>query len=85
MKYTEQAYSNIDATLHYVKNTKELSEHFKEHVYNFIRYTKELLKIKSNGKSNFSEIKFLEKRIQSEKILSQRDWLIQKLSELNIK
>ncbi|MEO8664053.1 MAG: hypothetical protein ABI462_01040 [Ignavibacteria bacterium] len=84
LRYFEQTYSAIDATLHFLKHTNELSDFIKEHVYNFVKYLRELLRIITNEKRDTAEIRFLEKKITDEKVISQRDWLLNKAAELKM-
>ncbi len=81
--YYEQVYSTIDSTLHFLKNTKEISDSFKESLRNFIKHLKELLRLKTNH-NNSIKIEFLEKQIREEKFLPLRDWLLKKVDEIKI-
>jgi len=80
MNYTEQCYSMIDSMKHYISTTKDLNDTFKKRIGNFIKYSAELLKMKSSGKK--SNAGLIKKQIQKEEYIEMRRWLINKAEEL---
>jgi len=79
LKYFEQAYSTVDSTVHYLKNTKDQSDNFKGYFMNFIKYFRELLKIKTNENYSKNDLEFLENEIEEE---FSGGWLLKKVKEL---
>lgn len=76
--FYEQAYSMIDTMKHYISNTKDISEMFKERERNFIKFASKILKEKSYNKKK--SLAFLKNEIINEKNLQSRNWLLQKVS-----
>lgn len=85
MEYYDQVFSTIDSSLHFLKTSEEFSDLQKQSMKNFIRYLKELIKLKFSGGSISSEIDFLKQNIISEKYLSQRMWLLKEADNLVIR
>ncbi len=73
--YHDQLFSMIDSTLHYLRNTKEIRDDFKESVRNLIKYIREFMKMKEGNPSR-KDIELLKKKIRDEKFLGQRKWLL---------
>lgn len=73
--YHDQLFSMIDSTLHYLRNTKEIRDDFKESVRNLTKYIKEFMKMKE-GSTSRKDIALLKKRIKDETYLGQRKWLL---------
>lgn len=76
----EHAYSVLDTTARYLSNTKELAKVFVERNSNFIKFAGELIKMRTSGKIKDKE-HFIS-RIESEKAVELRGWLIRKINEL---
>ena len=66
MNYTEQAYSLIDSTYHFLTDTDEASEIVSESTKNFLKHYKELLKLKSVNRSGKSGLTPLLKKVIKE-------------------
>lgn len=75
---TEQAYSMVDTFRHYLNSYKELTADLKTTYSNFIKYYLKTLKIRENKK--FSDAFLIKKELQNEKLISQGNWLIEKLN-----
>lgn len=80
----EQILSLIDSTNHYLRNTNDLPERNIISSKNFLKYLKELVKIKSESQINKMEIEFIKKNITEEKNLAEKKWLLKKIKELEI-
>lgn len=77
----DPAYFLIDTFKHYASDSKEISEDTRASVKNFLKYFSKLLKMKNN--SGFSEYGFLKNEIEKDTFLYHREWLFDKLNELN--
>jgi hypothetical protein len=73
--YHEQLLSMIDSTLHFLRNSREIRESFKQSIRNLIKYIKELERIKKYNPDK-KDIAMLLKRIGEEKYLGQKKWLL---------
>lgn len=80
MNLIEQAFSVLDTMRHYISNTKDLHEIFIMRSYNFIKYSSELLRLKSSGA--VKDINILKENIRKEKFIESRRWLLAKADEL---
>ncbi len=78
--YYEEAYSMLDSMKHYVSNTKDLSAAFKLRENNFMKFIRELLKIKTSA--NTKDAGRLESEINIEHQLAVKSWLLEKIKEL---
>ncbi len=78
--YIEPAFSMIDSYKHFIANTKELTDEFKEVYKSYLKYYADLLKIKC-GQSRESPA-YVKKQIEKEKSLISRKWLTDKADEL---
>lgn len=79
----EPAYSLVDSYKHFLSTSKEISESHKEVFNNFLKHYFELLKLKSGqSKENISLIK---SKIEKEKNIVNKFWLIEKVNELKNK
>jgi hypothetical protein len=76
----EQALSVIDAAKHYIATTNEVTDNFKAQHLSLIRYASELIKRKANN--NIKDIDLTIRKIQQEKQLLSRVWLLRKYTEL---
>ena len=81
LSYFEQAYSLIDTFKHFLTNTKEISDTHKEFFNNFVKYYFGILKIKS-GQSK-DDASFYFKKLEKEKNIVCKNWLLEKVSELS--
>lgn len=79
--YYEQFYSLTDSTIHFLKNNKDIREEFKESVRNLIKYTKELIRIRTDAAGK-QEPELLKKMISEETFLGQRQWLLKEIELL---
>lgn len=77
----EQVRSGIDAIIQFIKNTTEIAGHIKESAKSFAKYLKELTKLKEQNLN--PEVQYLKKKISDEKCILNKDWLLEKLDELN--
>lgn len=82
LNYTEQAYSLIDSTNHFLTDTGQASEIVTESTKNFLKYYKEIMKLKNTKLSGKSDASFLLNEIKENKVLASRDWLVEKAQEL---
>lgn len=80
LNHIEQAYSLVDSYKHFLSNTKEISDLHKDVLSNFLVYYFTLLKLKS-GQSKESP-SFIKSKIEKEKNIVNRAWLIEKIKEL---
>ncbi|MEO8209651.1 MAG: hypothetical protein ABI840_03745 [bacterium] len=78
--WIDQAYDAIDTYRHFLTYDKMLPDFQKEKNSNFIKFCKEILKLKSrNGKEKINDVKF--DLMNSENIL-EKEWLMEKIDEL---
>jgi hypothetical protein len=83
LKLEDQAIATADTVRHYVKTAKEIDEHFKQAYRNFLTCYLKLFKLNiSKEKSRSAEARSLMKQMNEEKLLLQRKWLVEKVSEL---
>ncbi len=83
----EQLYSLIDTSKHFLSKTKLIPEVFTERYSNFIKFLGSLVKIKTgndssrlrNGQAGLGALK---KEILDTKNVNDRDWLLEKIEEL---
>ena len=80
LNYTEQCFSVLDSMKHYAATSKDLTEFFKKRINNFVRYATELLKNKSNF--NNKNIDMLYHKVENEKHIDSRSWLLSKIKNL---
>ncbi len=81
----DPAHFLIDTFKHYASDSKEISEDTRISVKNFLKHYSQLHKLKNTHKS--SEVEFIRKTMDNEKLLYHKDWLLEKANELalNIK
>ena len=86
LSYFEQAYSLIDSTLHFLKNTSEFSDFHKITYRAFVQHLKEILKLKFPEKTDPHLISFLEKKIEGESTYNagQTEWLLLKIKDMKV-
>jgi hypothetical protein len=80
LDHIEQAFSLVDSYKHFLSSNKEISESLKKIYTKFLKYYFELLKIKS-GQSKETP-SFIKSKIEKEKNLVNKKWLMQKSLEL---
>jgi len=83
LNYFEQAYSLIDSTAHFLTDTQEASELMSVSTKNFLKYYRQIFKLKQTKKTDKAELNLILKNISEEKILASRDWLVSKINDLN--
>ena len=77
----EDAFTLIDRTSHYMRNHKEIP---KSHMVNFTGFIKFLhLLLNAATDTKVKDQAFLFNELNKYKLISKRDWLIEKISELN--
>lgn len=76
LEYIEQAYSMLETIKRFLSNSKDLSDVLILRERNFVKFASELLKIRSSKLSYGYD--FLRKKIQNEKVLECKKWLLQK-------
>jgi hypothetical protein len=79
----DPAYFLIDTFKHYASDSKEISEDTRKSVKTFLMFYSKLLKMRIN--SDFSECRLLRKQIENDFYVYHRDWLIEKINELDLK
>lgn len=86
LSYFEQTYSLIDSTLHFLKNTSELSDFHKVTYRAFVQHLKEMLKLRFSEKIDPHSVTYLEKKIEEESThnAGQTQWLLLKAEELRV-
>lgn len=86
LSYFEQAYSLIDSTLHFLKNTSELSDFHKNTYKAFVRHLKEILKLKFSDKADPYSLTLLKKKVEEEYThnAGQTEWLLEKIADIKI-
>ncbi|MEO8665365.1 MAG: hypothetical protein ABI462_07700, partial [Ignavibacteria bacterium] len=79
----ESVISHIDAFKHFLKNSKLIKEGSRKKYMNFLNSVNDLVKFKIN----FEEYKFLQfkKKLVNTKELLHKDWIFEKISELDKK
>ncbi|MBK8982641.1 MAG: hypothetical protein IPM38_10060 [Ignavibacteria bacterium] len=77
MGHYENALSVLNSMRQYVSSTKDLSDLFKIRYMNFVKYSKELLKIKLSDNPNATGL--LKNKIENEDHIFSREWFIKKL------
>ncbi len=82
LNYFEQAHSLIDSTAHFLTDTQEASEIMAASIRNFLKYYRQIFKIKQLEKADKAELNLILKNISEEKILASRDWFVSKVNEL---
>ncbi len=80
LNYTEQCFSVLDSMKHYVSTTKDLNEVFTKRIINFVKYATELLKLQSSGNKKNKDMLF--HRVENEKHIDSRRWLLSKIKNL---
>jgi hypothetical protein len=80
LKYFEQAISFIDSYKHFVSKNTSLSEHVKERHLNFLKFTSDLLKLKS-GEDKF-RVEGTELALKNTNNVVHREWLLEKIHEI---
>ena len=83
--YSDQLFSAADATDHYLRTTNEIPESLKILVKNFIKYLKELVKLKLRNKISRNDADYLCKSIERNKSIGSREWLIEKAQSILIR
>lgn len=84
LEYYDQIYSVIDSTLHFLKTNTELRPEFKESIKNFIKYLKELIKLKLKINISKTETDYVTKNISNEIYLGQKNWLLSEAGKLKL-
>lgn len=77
----EEAFLEIDKIRHYLRNHKEIPDVHKEPGLHFVRIYQKLLK--ANSMPEKSEAGYLEKEVMKLMSVSRKDWLVEKIAELN--
>ncbi len=80
LNYIEQCFSVLDSMKHYTATSKDLTEFFRKRINNFVKYSAELLKIKSSGNRKNKDI--LYHKVEKEKHIDSRSWLLLKIKSL---
>jgi hypothetical protein len=81
--YTEESLSILDTYGHFLSHNKDVSDSMKLPNQNFIKYYRQLIKIKMRDFTN--EPQLLENEISKEINVSSKAWLLEKLNELEDK
>ena len=74
---TEALLSHLDSFLNFI-HRREVSDFHRTNYLNIIRFTRRLVMLPPDGKR---ELKKMEKEILEEQILSEREWLLEKIRE----
>lgn len=82
LSYFEQAYSLMDSSMHFLRDTKEFSEVFKNFYSNLLKNIHSLLKLKTSERSGRDSINFFENKIRKEKPSGNTLWLLKKIEEM---
>ena len=77
----EEAFLEIDKIRHYLRNHKEIPDVHKEPGMHFVRIYQKLLKV--NAMPEKTETGYLEKEVLRLMSISRKDWLVEKIAELN--
>jgi len=77
----EEAFLEIDKIRHYLRNHKEIPVVHKEPGLHFVRIYQKLLK--ANSMPEKTEAGYLEKEVMRLMSVSRKDWLVEKIAELN--
>ena len=77
----EEAFLEIDKIRHYLRNHKEIPDVHKEPGLHFVRIYQKLLK--ANSMPEKTEAGYLEKEVMRIMSISRKDWLVEKIAELN--
>ncbi|MEO8447827.1 MAG: hypothetical protein ABI528_10050 [bacterium] len=85
LNHYEQAYSLIDSTMHFLNDSTQAAGPIAEGTRNFIKFYRELMKLRISGKENKTEFEFLRKQILDEKLLASRQWFMEKTEGLGIR
>lgn len=80
LNYTEQCFSVLDSMKHYVSTTKDLNDVFTKRIINFVKYAAELLKLQSSGNKKNKDM--LLHKVENEKHIDSRRWLLSKIKIL---
>jgi hypothetical protein len=80
LNYTDSAYSLIDSYRHFISKNKSLSEYSRERHNNYLKFTSELLKLRS-GSVNGSADR-LAVLLKNTGNVVHKDWLIEKIKNL---
>lgn len=76
----EEAFLELDKLKHYIRNHKEIPEIHLDHISNFIVCYQKLIKIFTQPDKK--EIGYLEKEINKSKLISKREWLLDKIGRI---
>lgn len=76
----DQAFSLIDAFKHFLSDSNEFSDYFKNQHSNFLLMYNKLLKAKSAN--NFKDAGFLSKEISKKENVASKGWLLEKAKEM---
>jgi hypothetical protein len=79
----ESLYAHLDSFRHCLSNDRHLAEERKIYFINFIKLLKSLAN--SREKIEKSDTEYLKKAISEEEMLYNKEWLLEKLSELEKK
>ncbi|MBK8554162.1 MAG: hypothetical protein IPL53_25195 [Ignavibacteria bacterium] len=81
LKKYEEAFLELDRLKHYIRNHNEIPKVHKITIENFIRTYMKLLRIQTDPAKE--ELGFLGKEVKSLKMISKREWLLEKIGEIN--
>lgn len=82
LEYFNELYDQIEVFKKFIVNNKSYPDINSKTNFNFLKYIKIIAKAKENGEDSYSHLKIM---IEKEKIIGHKNWLLEKLSELENK
>lgn len=82
LSYFEQAYSLLDSTSQFLRETNEFSELHKKYYFDIVRSFSTLLKLKTSGRPDKDTLALLEKKLIEGKPSGQKKWMLNKIAEM---
>jgi hypothetical protein len=80
LNHTEQTLSMIESYRHFLSDNRSLSEIKKETQRNFIQFTADLLRMKTDRE--YSGINIIRRRLEQTNTVSEKEWLLEKINEI---
>jgi len=82
LKLYDQAFSMVDTFKHFLKNTKELADEYKQQFINFISIYNKILRASTGSNGSRNDDGYLLKELDNMEIIANRDWLSEKITQM---
>jgi hypothetical protein len=83
MGYDEQAFSTLSSIAQFLKESKDLSEGFRKRGNKFVKYSRELLRRKTER--NTKDLDHFKKQVKESDDVNSRGWILEKIEEMGTK